>query len=169
MERENTTNDRFSFFSLNAYLVPSFFLKTGEENFCINVPERAAMIARIASQYSLISLQELWGPSTKAIENQLALTHDNSGRVFFFLLPSSSSFSSSTTTSSFSSSSSSSSSSFPSSSSPPFVYYPRCGILCLTSVDLQAFGALASICSILHSRGAQACVAYEIAFFHLLV
>lgn len=77
MERVNP--DRFTFFSLNAYLVPSFFLKPGEEKYCIKLPERAAAIAQISSQYSLVSLQELWGPCTKSIERQLSITHDVSG------------------------------------------------------------------------------------------
>jgi hypothetical protein len=81
MERETAAvTDRFSLFSLNAYLVPYLFLKPGEEKCCIKLPERAQAIAEIASQYSLVSLQELWGPSTKAIERHLSLTHSISGR-----------------------------------------------------------------------------------------
>lgn len=68
-----------TFFSLNAYLVPSFFLHEGEEKHCINLEQRAQEIGKISSPYSIVSLQELWGPSTKSIERHLYQTHETHG------------------------------------------------------------------------------------------
>jgi len=79
MEQEG--NQTITIFSLNAYLVPSWFLIPGEEKHCINLEQRALSIGKVSLDYNIVSLQELWGPCSKCLSNFMEKSHEVSGSL----------------------------------------------------------------------------------------
>jgi len=71
---EKKKDEIISLLQLNCFLVPSF-LPNAKQSGCTDHFVRAQEIGKLASQYDLIGLQEMWGSNVDEVEKALRSTH----------------------------------------------------------------------------------------------
>jgi len=72
--KEEKKDEVISLLQLNCFLVPQF-LPNAKQSGCTDHQVRAQEIGKLASQYDLVGLQEMWGSNVDEVERALINTH----------------------------------------------------------------------------------------------
>jgi hypothetical protein len=72
--RMNNNKNEVTLFALNCYLIPGLLVNSDNAT-CNNQDKRAAKIGKLASNYDLVVLQEVWGSRVDLLQAPLINTH----------------------------------------------------------------------------------------------